>query len=164
MNEPPKPPRIDVLTLRPGLQSNEDGGNVGNGLPEALTREFVTEAIGLVKKFNKPRKACISAGITGATYDRWVAWVKSGVAHPSLVSFFEALERADALAETDMVTEIRDQGDTSAKMKLLERGRPEEWSKTEHVVIVGAIKELVDRARLQWAPEHVDMLLRLMGG
>jgi hypothetical protein len=166
MSDDKKPPTT-VLALRPGIADQNkppaDGERATSACPAKLTKGLAEIVIEKIKKLNHPRAACMAAGITGREFDNWAREVKDGNAHPILIQFFDAMDRAHATGETDAVDDIVTNASPETKMKMLERARPQTWSKTENVVISGALDEMLDRLQAGLEPAEFDKVLRLLG-
>jgi hypothetical protein len=98
------------------------------------TRKFTPEVadtiITHVRAGNYFQTAARAAGVHRDTLYRWISWGEEG--EPEFVEFHERLREAEALAEIDAVSKVREakQG-WQAHMTFLERRHSERWSRAE---------------------------------
>ena len=101
-----------------------------------LTSELTQKIVTAIRAGNYAKVAAALVGISEATYYSWLEQAKKPDASPELLEFLESIERAEALAEIDSVTRIRqaaDNGTWQAASWLLERKHGERWGRNDKV-------------------------------
>lgn len=125
----------DSLTLR---AKAEQIANLAASQAPTLGRPSVMEdddkvnvLLAALTEGNYRETACKLAGISKQTFYNWQKRAESGEARAVLL--FDAIEKAEALAENDMVQNVRNAGKLpqfwAANMTYLERKLPDRWGK-----------------------------------
>lgn len=96
------------------------------GRQTKYTPERVQRLLSAIRAGNTRRAACAYAGISDETLARWQR------AH---VDFVDALTRAEAESEVQLVDQVRQADDWHAKAWILERRWPDAWGKRDKVEI-----------------------------
>lgn len=101
-----------------------------------LTSELIQKIATAIRAGNYAKVAAALVGISEATYYSWLEQAKKPDASPLLLEFLESVERAEALAEIESVTRIRqaaDNGTWQAASWLLERKHGERWGRNDKI-------------------------------
>lgn len=92
------------------VTNNGNGGKAKNGKegrPPKLTPTVQDKICALIAKGNYIRTACLVAGITQRTYERWIERGEAGASGDQLyVTFVEEIKKAEAEAEALRVSRI----------------------------------------------------------
>lgn len=109
----------------------------------SLTPDIQERIVKLIEKGNYIEVACRACGICTATYYNWLARGEAG--EEPFLGFLEAIQDAEAIAETRMVETINkvassdedNTGDWKAAMEYLGRKLPDRWGRKERIEHVG---------------------------
>ncbi len=114
-----------------------------------LTPELHSEIIGRIRSGANLEAACESSGITFQTYRNWMRWGGEGNRKEPYRSFFEAVTRARAENELDLLSvaiagdEQGSQGASASAKWALERTRPQKYAAQLNVKIEQAVELLL---------------------
>lgn len=94
-----------------------------------------------IRNGNHIRVACRAAGISPATYSRWVKWAEHKdrlnpePPPPELIAFIDKIREAEALCEVEIVKNIRSEAmdDAEIGLKFLSRRFPDRWSERKEI-------------------------------
>ncbi len=123
----------------------------GNG---KLTKDIIKELTRLIRSGINNKDACAVAGITEATFYRWLQAPRKGLE----VELFESLEKARAERKAFMLSSITSaakNGTWQAAAWYLERVYPEEFARPDRyhdqgmAEAVNAVRELTESIRAQ---------------
>jgi transposase len=107
--------------------------------PSKLTPAVQDRIVAAIRAGNYAEPAARSAGVSPATYHRWMA---RGEKEPSGIyrDFYEAVRKAEADAEVEAVARVRRAmpDDWRASMTYLERRYPERWRRRDSHEHTGA--------------------------
>lgn len=135
------------------------------GGPPELTPELQAAVCKLVERGNRVTAACQVHGVSPRTLSNWRSRGQEG--EQPFADFVQAVERAYAKAEADLVEDIR-QGrstrdfDNRALQFLLERGRREGWGPSITVKVEEAKGTLLDVASEVLEPKAFATLLQAL--
>lgn len=105
------------------------------GRPSALTDIYrVEKVLRLIAQGNYLETACLAAGFNRGTLHDWKQQAKDG--NVAAIAFTVAMEKAEALAEADAVSDVAAAGKAgpqfwAASATRLERRHPDRWGKRQ---------------------------------
>lgn len=161
---------ITIHDLRPGYPKDKTGGPNPPGqraLPKGYSKALHFAIVQRVRKGNNPATAAAAEGLMKPVFYQWQADYKEGVAHPSIVEFFENLDRAYNGAEADAVEVITDPEAAKSveNMKwLLEHARAKDWARQEQIVIRTAFDSVLGLLEEEFKeePQLYERVLKVM--
>lgn len=127
-------PSIDSLTLRVQAEQIANAYLPNGGRPSMTSdADTVQVLLAAIAEGNYRETACKLAGISKVTFYNTLKRAEAG--EPSAVAFVNALEKAEACAENELVNNVRRASQLpqfwAAGMTLLERKSPEKWGRRQ---------------------------------
>ena len=122
------------------MAMSHKGTNYGNHRPPLLEKDPTLQdrIVSLVKAGNYIETACASQGITKQAFYLWLDAGAEG--KEPYKSFLDALQKAAAESEVELLARVRDQADTNkpgwmGNMTVMERRWRERWGRSERRVV-----------------------------
>ena len=114
---------------------------IGVSEPLYLDPKLQSTLLEYIRNGNHIRVACRAAGISPATYSRWVKWAEykdrlnPEPPPPELIAFIDKIREAEALCEVEIVKNIRSDALESSEigLKFLARRYPERWGERKEI-------------------------------
>lgn len=125
---------VDRLATAEALQqaAGPTGGRRRRGRPSSFTPERVADLLMGVRSGQHPVVAAFVAGISPATYFRWLADPRR-----QFEVFRRRLDQADAEAEVMVTTRLFMSSDWRARLVWLQQLHPERWGRPGHPLVPG---------------------------
>jgi len=135
--------------------------------PTKLTAELTAEIVTLVEAGNYNETAAEAVGIDRQTLHNWMKW--GGEGKEPYAAFFDAITRARAKAETDLLAKVSEgdgKGESFGKGKaaafVLERTRPKKFAQRINVKVQDELERLLDIAERVLAPKDFGVLIEAL--
>lgn len=134
--------------------------------PRNYTRGLHDRIVQLIEAGNRPVVAAGMAGITSATFHRWIQQGREG--NPHLVEFAQDVELAESRAEGNAVETVQKAAleDPEYAKWWLERARAKGWSKQVRTIVEHELEDVIERLHAAFAhePKTFERILAAIAG